>query len=358
VSGALAASDAQQALFDIGTDAITVTYRARYSGDAADFAWVLALPGHVTGVAEGDGDTLDEIAAESAPRVEVDPAVYDQSSGCGCGMGAASKGDAAGGDFGDTAGDTGGSRGVEVTGTGYAGAFEYTTLAASDADSLVQWLDDHGYDTALISAAVGAYVEDPLDYEFVAVQLRPDVAQTPEGGVMLTPLQITYGAAADGALHAIFPATLGKTSTVDTVNTEIFVLASGTASLSGWDAADNPDDNGDEPGDFVAPDYVDPSGVYYDGLLHLGGAARKMWLAYAGRHYTEMGERWLTRYDAVVYPATNVVDAEFTDSGEQTEASTVIYLQEESAYEEQHPYDTGLGIVAFLGALGLRRRRR
>ena len=31
-----------QALFELGED-VTVTYRARYTGNAADFAWVLAV---------------------------------------------------------------------------------------------------------------------------------------------------------------------------------------------------------------------------------------------------------------------------------------------------------------------------
>ncbi len=346
--GALVASDAQQAVFEIGTDSVTVTYRARYVGNAADFAWVLAVPGAITDVAEGDPALIDAVALASAPQVELDPK-SDDGCGCGSSAGLRSKGDA---------GNFGGDTGVEVTGTGFAGDFEYTTLSATDADSLSTWLTDHGYDVSLLSDALEAYVADPIGYEFVAVQLAPDVAQTPEGGVELDPLRITYGAGADGALHTVFPARLGRTATVEEVRTELFVLATGTATLSGWEAVANPDETDGETWDILGADYWDPSGMYYQHLLRLGGDQRRMWLAYAGPFRTETGERWLTRYDAVVHPDANVVDPVFTDSGERTEATTIIYLQDETTYERTHE-DTGAWIVpvGLLAGAGLRRRR-
>ncbi len=346
--GALAASSAQRALFDLGADAVTVTYDARYAGNAADFAWVIAVPGPITDVAEGDAELLADVERASAPQVEVDPAVYEE--GCSCAP--QTKGDAGGGFSNDDAG-------VVVTGSGFAGNLAYTTLAASDADSLAVWLDEHGYDTSYIGSAIEQYVSDPLDYEFVAVQLRPDTPETPEGGVLLDPLRITYGAAADGALHLVFPAMLGRSSTVETVRTEMYVLATGTATLGGgWEAPANPPETEEDPWDLVLPDYASPDGAYYSHLLSLGGEERQMWMAYAGAYATDAGERWLTRYDAIVYPATNTVDPVFTDSGERTEASTLIYVMEEAAFERS--YDTGTAWLLPLGLLagvGLRRRR-
>ena len=86
--GSLVSSDAQQALFDTRTTGeIAVTYRARYNGDAADFAWVIAVPGTIREVVEGDAAWLDTLLEASAPQVEVDPAIAEaESSGrCGCG---------------------------------------------------------------------------------------------------------------------------------------------------------------------------------------------------------------------------------------------------------------------------------
>lgn len=354
-AGKLAASDAQQALFDLGADRITVTYRARYEGNAADFAWVLAVPGGIATVEEGDGDRLDALLEASAPTVEVDPAIDDDSSGgCGCGASdGALKNDGVGGGRGDT--------GVTITGGGYAGDYEYTTLAATDADALGTWLDEHGYDTTLIAAAIAEYVADPLDYEFVAVQLRPDVETTPEGGVVLEPLAITYGAASDGQLHAIFPAKLGQSSTVSTVRTELLVLGTGTATLSGWEAVANPDEKDGHAWDVAGPDYVDGAGLYTQLLLHHGTTQRKAWEAFAGSVSDGGSERWLTRYDAMVTPATNSIDPEFADGTSQTEATTVIYIQDETTFQEEltaseEYYIAGIGMLGFAG--WLRRRRR
>ncbi|GDX83074.1 hypothetical protein LBMAG42_48850 [Deltaproteobacteria bacterium] len=342
-AGALAASDAQQALFDLGESSITVTYRARYEGNAADFAWVLAVPGTITLVEEGDEALLDDIEATSAPQVELDPDIGTET-GCGC------EGDAKAGSDGRNFSDTGDS-GIEITGHGYAGGYEYTTLAASDADSLVTWLTDHSYDVSLIQASIEAYVADPIGFEFVAVQLTPEVAQTANGGVEIDPLAITYGAGDDGALHALFPATLGVTSSVDYVRTEIFVLGSGTATLSGWEAVANPDT---VPGDVVAPDYIDPEGMYQSLLLSHGDTERKMWLAWSGAYTTPAGDRWLTRYDAMVTPATNTVDPVFADSSDKTEAETILYIMEEGNYQESYP-GGAWGVVGLLSLWGLRR---
>ena len=342
-AGSLAASDAQQALFDLGAEHITVTYRAGYAGDAADFAWVLAVPGQVSLVAEGDAEQLDAIALASAPQVEVDRP--ESAPGCGC----AGFAQVDGGDRTDGAD-------VVVTSTGVAGDYTYTTLAASDADGLIDWLTEHGYDVSLLADAVAGYVADPLDYEFVAVQLRPDVPALTEGGSVLQPLAITYGTAADGELHAVFPAKLGRTSSVEAVRTEIFVLGSGTATLSGWDAIANPAETDGNTWDVVGPDYVDATGLYSEFLLEKGGIMRQMWLAYAGGYTTADGDRWLTRYDSIVYPDTNSVDPVFADSTRQETASTVIYLMNEIQYEEEYPSETAFGLVGVIGALVWRRR--
>lgn len=349
--GALVTSDAQQALFELGADAITVTYRATYAGDAADFAWVLAVPGAVQEVAEGDAALLDAVVEASAPQVALDPDIGSGGgAGCGCTRGGAlSKGEDGASDFGDT--------GVTVTSTGFAGEYAYTTLTATDAGSLRTWLTDHGYDIGYAADAIDAYVADPLGYAFVAVQLRPEAAAV-DGLVELEPLRIRYGAAADGALHAGFPARMGRGATVEEVRTEIYVLASGTAALGGgWEAPANPAESDDRPGDFIAPDYEDPSGVYAAGLRALGGAQRGMWLAYAGAYRTEAGERWLTRFDAIVAPSTYTTDPELSDSGAQTEAQTVVYLMDETTYEDRYPTAALLLPLGLMGGALLRRRR-
>lgn len=345
-AGSLAASDAQRALFELGADAITVTYEATYAGNAADFAWVIAVPGAIETVAEGDADLLGELRAMSEPEVFVEPADQGQASGCGCMEteydGARSMDAEAGGD--NALG------GVEVTATGYAGDYEYVTLRAADADALVQWLDEHGYDSTLIAPAVATYVADPLDYEFVAVQLRPDVAETGEGGVALDPLEIRYGLAADGALHASFPARMGASGTVEEVRTEWYVLAGGTAALGGWTTPGNSNVDSDGDYDIVIPDYEDPAGAYAGMLRELGQSGPVAWTTFSGAYGQGL---WLTRFDAIVAPATNSVDAEFVDSGAQEQVRTSIHVMPEADYEAMVAALLPLGV----GLLGWKRRR-
>lgn len=361
--GEVVSSDAQQALFDVGADSITVTYRARYRGSPTDFAWVVAVPGHIATVEKGDAARLDAIQLASAPVVKVDP---DVNSGGGCGCGATDNGVSKG----DVGGDLGDSNGLEVTGHGYAGNLEYTTLSAENADSLNAWLADNGYDTSLIADSVTGYVDDPTGYEWVAVRLIPELTEVGtdtgwngEGApVLVDPLKITYGAADDGELHTIFPSKLGVTSSSTSVRTEIYVLATGFSTLSGWDTAEGGGKTAEQPYDIIAPDYVSPTGMYEGLLSSVGGTVPRMFLVYANA-YTDAGaSRWLTRYDSIVAPATNTLDPVFTDSGKERKESTDIYSQEEANYEAEHPdggegYYTWLFPVGLLGAATWRRRK-
>lgn len=349
-AGSLTSSDAQQALFDIGTDNIEVTYAARYSGNAADFAWVIAVPGEVLAVEEGDAALLEALEATTAPQVEVDPA-SDDASGCGCGAEATKGGDGA---LNDRAGgsDTGG---VTVTGSGFAGDYEYTTLSATDAGSLLTWLDEHGYDGSMISAAVTAYVEDPLAWAFVAVRYAPAEPDA-DGPVKLDPLRIRYGKAADGALHAIFPGRLGQSSTVAHVHAETYVLAGSRAELSGgWSAPENADEKDGQSWDVATVDYASADAAWRTLLLEHGDKKPGMWMTWSGSH----DGRWLTRYDSYLTPSTYNSDPILRESGDNVTADTVIYMMAEPTWEESYDGEgavVAVGLASF-GFMLWRRRR-
>ena len=67
-------------------------------------------------------------------------------------------------------------------------------------------------------------------------------------------------------------------------------------------------------------------------------------------------DAWLTRWDSITAPSANTVDPVFTDSGEAVSVDTVVYMQEESAYEsgETPAWMLPLGLLG----LGVRLRRR
>jgi len=299
---ALAASDAQQAIFEVGADQVVVEYRAHYDGNAADFGWIIPVPGPVSDVAEGDAGRFDALAELTAPQVNywVAPEDDDGSGGCGCLPGRALKG----GDNFDSA--AGGDRlGVHVVGSGYAGDFQYTILDASDATALTTWLDAHGYDTTYADAPIAAYVADPVGFQWVAVQLTPDTPTTPEGGVNLAPLRITYGASGDGVLRPLFPARMGSTIQLPQVRNEMYVLGDTPFTVgNGWVANE----------DFHL--YVEEGGdpeLAYEGLLLSVGGSQQGAVTVWRDVYDQSGPTpvWLTRFDAVVAPGTYTTDMSF-----------------------------------------------
>ncbi|MCK6523829.1 DUF2330 domain-containing protein [Myxococcota bacterium] len=332
-SGSLtAASDAQQAFFRVGETEVSVEYRVKYMGDADDFAWVIAVPGEVVAVEEGDEETFLAAMDSSAPTVKTVTYENNEDDDRGIGCGGALKSDAGGRNLSDTGG-AGGGLGVTVEGSGYAGAFEYTILSAADADGLATWLTERGYDISLAANDIAAYVADPIGFQWVAVRLQPDLAETPEGGVLLSPLRVRYGAADDGALHLSFPARMGASSMVPETRLELYVLGAGLAVPGGgWTSPENVEGGGDTGWwgyADVSGDLDDDAAALYDGLLReTGGASRGLWTAYAGDYTDPVSGQTgvLTRLDTLIDPAIQTSDIELSVSSDTTPRSTVIQL--------------------------------
>ncbi|MBM4366131.1 MAG: DUF2330 domain-containing protein [Deltaproteobacteria bacterium] len=338
----IAASDAQQALFEIEEGSVTVTYRVRYLGDADDFAWIIPVPGEVQSVEEGSDSMLDMLSTVTAPQVEWDApsAEDDGSASCGCQDMSLDK---AGGDRANFT-DSGS---VEVLGEGFAGDYAYQVLSATGAGAMSGWLADNGYDGSLSADSVAAYENDALGFVWIAVTLRPDVPVTVDGGVVLKPLQITYGAAADGAVHALFPSRMAASTQLSEIRNEIFVIADNRVEAAGgWTSEDNASTGVDVEG----KEGDDPSELY-DALLRSQGAAKGLWTTWGGTD-ENIGSRYITRLDTLVAPGTNTSDLVLQDAGDQPAIRTLIYMPQ--------AYDTGYGAIAapLALALGWKLRRR
>ena len=354
----VAASDAQQAILSRESDTVaSATYRANFQGNAEDFAWIIPVPGPVLAVEEGNALLFTVLEQATAPTWEQalpeDDAGFT-SSGCG----APSKGDVALGAA--EVADRG--NGVDIVGEGFAGDFQYTVLEADQADGLVGWLAEHGYDTSASAPAIARYVDDPtIAYRWVAVQLRPDAAQVGED-LVLTPLTVRWGTDEGQPLVVSYPSRMASTSMLDEVRTTLFVTGMGTPSLTNdWTVAESsvPSRNGWGDYDVVAGSAEeDPAELFTTLLRENGGVARTYWRTWAGTpsDVTDFGGTGLvdpgfvTRFDGIHAPSSQITDVTFV-AGDQVGDRTILFLPAEEA-------STDAAFALPLGLLGLAWRRR
>lgn len=134
----------------------------RYSGDPAEFAWVLPVrPGAKLEVSNDEWFTA--LDASTQPVV-YQPNTFGGGYGCaltGCGSeeSASAYSDGSGGQ-------------VQVLSEQVVGPYETVTLRATDDDALRGWLKSHAYSIPdAIAPTIDAYVNEGFD--FIALRLRP-----------------------------------------------------------------------------------------------------------------------------------------------------------------------------------------
>lgn len=354
----LAASDAQQAILSRESDTVaSASYRANVQGDAEDFAWIIPVPGPVLAVEEGNAQIFTLLEQATAPVWE--RALPEDDAGfTGFGCGGASKGDAALGSA-DVA-DRG--NGVDIVAEGFAGDFQYTVLEADQADGLVAWLTDHGYDTSVSAPAIARYVDDAaIAYRWVAVQLRPDAAQVGED-LVLAPLTVRWGADEGQPLVVSYPSRMASTSILDEVRTTLFVTGMGTPSLTNdWAVAEASLPSRDGWGDYdvvAETSDADPADLFSTLLRENGGVARTYWRTWSGTPSDDVDfggagladPGFVTRFDGLHTPASQLTDVTFV-SGDQVQDRTFILLPAEEVSSDA-------AFALPLGLLGVAWRRR
>jgi hypothetical protein len=361
----LATSDTQQAILARESDTqASATYRVTYAGNADDFAWVIPVPGPVVAVEQGDEalfEALDEITAPTWEReVPLSGDVEAENVGCGCGADSSLKAgsDSLGADRGDF------SNGVDVVAQGYAGDFEYTVLQADQADGLVAWLTEHGYDTSVSAPAIARYVEDDtVAYRWVAVQLRPDLAQ-PDEEAVLPPLTVRWGADEGEDLVVRYPSRMASTSMLEEVRTTLWVQGMRMPELANdWTVATASTE--DVVYDIRTTDTAaDPAMLFADRLRETGGDARTYWRTWAGYPGDSMDfggtgltdPGYLVRFDGIHAPGSQLADATFEVGAEEVWDTTRILLP---ALPDADAETDGRSALALpLGVLAFALRRR
>lgn len=184
--------NAERILFEINADGtITATVEIRYQGSPDAFSWVVPVPSELT------GDDLD-VAAPANALILLDdattPAVIPPPTECNRPdvPGVMRSSDSAG--FGGDDDD----EGVEVIDLPVVGPFQPQMLRATDADVLVDWLNENDYlITPEMEPLIAEYVAGEM--WFLALKLTPGadisdispISMTYPGEAPMVPIQLT-----------------------------------------------------------------------------------------------------------------------------------------------------------------------
>ncbi|HHO53662.1 MAG TPA: DUF2330 domain-containing protein [Deltaproteobacteria bacterium] len=318
--GVLAESDAAEVVLDVANQSVTATYRVIYDGDAAELGWILPLFGEIEAIGDGDPDLLADLRERTAPYVAV---AEPSSAGCGC-SGEADADKAGGRSTED------GTPGVEIIAQGFTGTYEWTAIAADEAQLLSGWFSDQGF--------VPPPDEDLEHYlglgaTMLAVTITPQDAQTPEEGRNLPPLAVTTRG--EGMLR--FPSILARSASAPTQRTTVYLRGPDRGVLAeGWTHQDLHEVSG--------PKGAAPAEVLDDALLALG--ADRIWARTFAEDHTD---GYITRFDLLAPREVHTVDAVFGFEEISEDVHTIIRLGEGS--------QALLLLLPFVG-LGLASRRR
>lgn len=146
----------------ISRDQTVLWDQIRYSGDPAEFAWV--LPVRAGAKVEVANDELFTALDASTQPVVVAP--NRMGGGFGCALTGCSSTEA------ESMSSSPGAGQVQVLGQSVVGPYETVTLRATDSDALSTWLKAHAFAIPdNIAPTIAAYVSDGFD--FIALRLRP-----------------------------------------------------------------------------------------------------------------------------------------------------------------------------------------
>ncbi len=219
--------------------------QVRYSGDPAEFAWVLPVrAGTVVELARDEFLTaLENATAPTIAPPQVTCYYPPGSAGGGGGFGCGASSNTA--DFGGTAPtsarDAGAGiskdAGVQVVSDNVVGPYEAVILRASQGQAITDWLQQHNFAIPSSITPVLDYYNN-LKFDFVAVRLRPN-----QGVRAMQPLRVV-SPGADGTL----PLRMVAAGVGQSVGIELFVISEGRYQATTFDNA-----------------VIDPANVKWDG---------------------------------------------------------------------------------------------
>ncbi|GDX79250.1 hypothetical protein LBMAG42_10610 [Deltaproteobacteria bacterium] len=196
---------AERIIFSFDGAMLDTEVQITYQGEADDFAWVVPVPVEPELFVSNDA-MFTQLANNTIPTYTLLSDATGGSLSLGCALPESSM---------DTAMVMAGedSNGVNVVSEETVGPYETVVLQATDADVLVQWLQDQGYSLPDgLSTTLEPYIAD--QQYFVALKL----ASGKSAGDM-TPLGLRYPATA-----ASIPIQLTAVAAIEDLPIEVFVL--------------------------------------------------------------------------------------------------------------------------------------
>lgn len=171
-------------ILSVSMDQTTLYDQISYSGNPAEFAWVLPIRGQVDiGLSS---DALFQLLEQNT-NVQIDSPTINCNSGQFCGDAAFGSGSG-----GSASGEGGGSGGVTVIAQEVVGPYETVQLASNDPAALSAWLSSHGYNVPTeIQPVIDAYVGE--GFGFLALRLVPG-----QGVNAMKPVRVTSPGAGPG----------------------------------------------------------------------------------------------------------------------------------------------------------------
>ncbi len=199
---ALAISKTQAVLWD----------QIQYSGDPAEFSWVLPIKkgAYVEVANDAFFEVLETGTVTSVQSPPEGCAAPNNGGGFGC-----SASEALSTDF-EGAAPRAAGNGVTIVHEGTVGPYDTVTLSADNPNALAEWLKDNGYDLPdSIRPTVDAYVAE--EFDFIALKLRPD-----QGVASMKPVRVITS----GSSYTL-PLRMVAAGIGDSVDIVLFVIGEG-----------------------------------------------------------------------------------------------------------------------------------
>lgn len=283
-----------EAIYEPGDGQVRADYRVYYQGAAADFGWVLPIPGDFLSLGDGDMEDFDDLRDATEPERDLKEG---KSGGC-------LVGGAKGGGFDN------GTEGVEVVAQGFTGTYAYTVLETTSSAALLGWLSDNGWQVETTADGIEDYVDEG-GWQFVALAMQADHDDADDEEVFkLPPVTLEYTGD-----RLVYPARLARYGMTGAVHSILYVRGDQRARISeGWTEVELPSlwDQGEDP------DYMENQA--WPEELYQIGADQGFATVFAGPYQ----DGWVTRFENRAPVDAFNADVEFeVDAGDE-ELRTVI----------------------------------